>query len=51
MAHDVDHRVALGVVLYAVRGYLNTGDKVLAGALIRRLGGHRDRGYRPLLGP
>jgi hypothetical protein len=26
--------VALGAILYAVRGYLNTGDKVGAGALI-----------------
>ena len=26
--------VALGAILYAVRGYLNTGDKVAAGALI-----------------
>lgn len=25
---------ALGVVFYAVRGYLNTGDKAVAGALI-----------------
>ena len=26
--------VALGAILYAIRGYLNTGDKVAAGALI-----------------
>ncbi len=26
--------LALGAILYAVRGYLNTGDKVAAGALI-----------------
>jgi hypothetical protein len=25
---------ALGAILFAVRGYLNTGDKVVAGALI-----------------
>ena len=25
---------ALGIILFAVRGYLETGDKVLAGALI-----------------
>jgi hypothetical protein len=25
---------ALGVILFALRGYLNTGDKALAGALI-----------------
>ena len=25
---------AIGAILYAVRGYLNTGDKVVAGALI-----------------
>jgi hypothetical protein len=24
----------LGIILFAVRGYLNTGDKVVAGALI-----------------
>ncbi len=26
--------LALGAILYAVRGYLNTGDKAVAGALI-----------------
>ena len=26
--------LALGAILFAVRGYLNTGDKVVAGALI-----------------
>ena len=25
---------ALGAILFAIRGYLNTGDKVVAGALI-----------------
>lgn len=25
---------ALGTILFAIRGYLNTGDKVVAGALI-----------------
>jgi hypothetical protein len=25
----------LGVILFAMRGYLNTGDKVVAGALLR----------------
>ena len=32
---------ALGAMLFAIRGYLNTGDKA---------GGHRHRGYRLLLG-
>ncbi|MDP8953059.1 MAG: hypothetical protein M3N18_12655 [Actinomycetota bacterium] len=26
--------LALGIILYAIRGYLNTGDKAVAGALI-----------------
>ena len=28
------HLFALGAILFAVRGYLNTGDKAVAGALI-----------------